>query len=140
MDNTTVHPKRLIKVKGNPNLVDVKTMMIGIRNPSQNGNHPWQPDDGLPKCGQVWVNELRLTDFQNEGGSAALARAQVQVADFANIQLAGTYSGTNWGSVDSRVAERQRDTRMTFDVSANAQLGQLLGKKIGVSAPFLYTY
>ena len=140
VDNTTVHPKRLIKVKGNPNLVDVKTMMIGIRNPSQNGNHPWQPDDGLPKCGQVWVNELRLTDFQNEGGSAALARAQVQVADFANIQLAGTYSGTNWGSVDSRVAERQRDTRMTFDVSANAQLGQLLGKKIGVSAPFLYTY
>ena len=37
VDNTVVHPKRLIKVKGNPNLVDVKTVMIGIRNPAQNG-------------------------------------------------------------------------------------------------------
>jgi cell surface protein SprA len=140
VDNTVVHPKRQIKVKGNPNLVDVKTIVIGVRNPAQNGNHPWKPDDGLPKCAEIWVNELRLTEFQNEGGSAALARAQVQVADFANIQLAGTYTGTNWGSVSSRVAERTRDTRYGFDMSANAQLGQLLGQKLKISVPFLYTY
>ena len=140
IDNTIVHPKRLLKVKGNPNLIDVKTIMIGIRNPAKNGENPWKPDDGLAKCGQVWVNELRLTEFQNEGGSAALARAQLQIADFGNIQFAGTYSGTNWGGVDSRVAERQRDTRITMDVQANAQMGQLLGKKLGMSIPFLYTY
>jgi cell surface protein SprA len=134
------YPLRRIKVKGNPNLADVKTAMIGVRNPAQNDNHPWQPDDGLAKCAEIWVNELRLTEFQNEGGSAALARAQVQVADFANIQLSGAYSGVNWGSIDSRVAERQRDTRYSFDVAANAQLGQLLGNKVNFSVPFLYTY
>lgn len=140
-DNNNVnYPKRLIKIKGNPNITDVKTIMIGVRNPSQNNDHPWQPDDGLDKCVQVWVNELRLTEFQNEGGSAALARAQVQIADFANVQLAGSYSGMNWGSIDSRVAERQRDTRLNLDVSANAQLGQLLGERIKIDIPFLYTY
>lgn len=139
-NNNTSHPKRQIKVKGNPNIADVKTIIIGIRNPSQNNDHPWKPDDGLSKCVQVWVNELRLTEFQNEGGSAALARAQLQIADFANIQVAGAYSGLNWGSIDSRVAERQRDTRLNLDVSANAQLGQLLGERIKIDVPFLYTY
>ena len=140
-DNNNVnHPLRRIKVKGNPNLADVKTIMIGVRNPAQNDDHPWKPDDGLAKCAEIWVNELRLTDFQNQGGSAALARAQVQVADFANIQLSGAYSGVNWGSIDSRVAERQRDTRYNFDMSANAQLGQLLGANANIDIPFLYTY
>ena len=140
-DNNQVdHPVRRIKVKGNPNLQDVKTVMIGVRNPSANDDHPWQEDDGLSKCAEIWVNELRLTEFDNEGGSAALARAQIQLADFANIQLSGAYSGVNWGSVDSRVSERQRDTRYNFDMTANAQLGQLLGEKIKLDVPFLYTY
>ena len=139
-NSSTNHPKRMIKIKGNPNLKDTKIIMIGIRNPSQNGDNPWKPDDGLSKCVEVWVDELRLTDFDNEGGSAAIAQAQLQIADFANIQLAGAYSGVNWGSIDSRVSERQRDTRMSLDVSANVQLGQLIGKKARIDIPFLYTY
>ncbi|WP_165779191.1 T9SS outer membrane translocon Sov/SprA [Brumimicrobium salinarum] len=140
-DNNNVnHPKRLIKIKGNPNLTDVKTIMIGIRNPKQTSDHPWKPDDGLAKCVEVWVNELRLTEFQNEGGSAALAQAQLKIADFANIQVAGAYSGLNWGSIDSRVADRQRDTRLNLDVSANVQVGQLLGERAKIDIPFLYTY
>lgn len=140
-DNNNVnHPPRMMKVIGNPNLTDVKIIMIGIRNPSQKTNDTWEPDDGLAKCVQVWVNELRLTEFQNKGGSAALAQANLQIADFATVQVAGAYSGLNWGSIDSRVAERQRDTRLNLDVSANAQLGQLLGDKAKIDIPFLYTY
>lgn len=140
-DNNQVdHPRRRIRIKGNPNLQDVKTAMIGVRNPSANDDHPWKPDDGLAKCAEIWVNELRLTDFDNAGGSAALARAQIQIADFANVQLSGAYSGIGWGSVDSRVQDRQRDTRYSFDMSANMQLGQLLGEKAKFDVPFLYTY
>lgn len=134
------HPKRMIKIKGNPNLTNIKILMIGVRNPSQNSKTPWKPDDGQEKCVNVWVNEMRLTGFDNKGGSAALARAQLQIADFADIQVAGAFSGQNWGSIDSRVAERQRDTRLNLDISVNAQLGQLLGKKARVDIPFLYTY
>lgn len=133
-------PNRRIKVKGNPNLQGIRTLMIGVRNPSKNEINAWKPDDGQDKCAEIWVNELRLTDFESSGGSAALARANVQLADFANVQLAGTYSGTNWGAIDSRVAERQRDTRYTFDLSTNAQLGQFLGKKAGIAIPFFYSY
>lgn len=138
--NNVNHPKRQIKVIGNPNIKDVKTIMIGVRNPSRNSEHPWAPDDGLDKCVEVWVNELRLTEFDNKGGSAAVVDARLQIADFADIQVAGAYSGLNWGSIDSRISERQRDIRYNLDLSANVQAGQLFGDKAKLDIPFLYTY
>lgn len=130
---------RMLKVKGSPNLQGIRTIMIGIRNPRQNEDNPWA-DDGLAKCGIFWVNELHLTDFQSEGGSAAVARMQVQAADFANISMSGSYKGINWGSVESRVQERQRNEQINFDFNTNMQLGQFFGKKSKLSLPFFYGY
>lgn len=131
----------LIKVKGNPNLQGIKTIMIGVRNPHKKSHklESWR-EDGLPKCANIWVNELRLTDFVTDGGSAAVAQMRLQAADFANINMSGNYSGINWGAVDSRVQERQRNERIGFDMNANVQLGQFFGKKAKVSLPFFYGY
>ena len=54
----------------------MRTIMIGIRNPKKDGEeaNPWTADDAQSKCVEVWVNELRLTDFDQRGGWAALAR------------------------------------------------------------------
>lgn len=132
--------ERQIKVKGNPNLQGVKTIMIGVRNPNANGDNPYKPDDALSKCAEVWINELRLTDFETKGSSAAIARVQAQLADFGSVQMAGSYYGTNWGSIESRVSERSRDTKMNFDMSTNLSLGQFFGKKAKISVPFFYSY
>lgn len=132
-------PTRVLKVKGSPNLQGLKMIMIGVRNPHINKNTPWT-DDGLAKCAQIWVNELRLTDFVSEGGSAATAQMQVQFADFANLNMSGGYSGINWGAVDSRVQERQRNQKLNFDMNASVQLGQFFGKKARVMMPFFYSY
>ena len=131
--------KRKLKVKGSPNLQGLKTIMIGVRNPSKNSNTSW-PDDGQADCAIVWVNELRLTDFISEGGSAATGQMQVQLADFANVNMSGNYSGINWGSVESRVQDRQRNQKIGFDMNASMQLGQFFGKKASVSLPFFYSY
>jgi cell surface protein SprA len=131
--------KRLLKVKGSPNLQGIRTMMIGVRNPRKNTGHPWA-DDGLDKCAIIWVNELHLSDFQNEGGSAAVAQLQVQAADFANISMSGAYKGINWGSIESRVQDRQRNEQLNFDFNTNMQLGQFFGKRANISLPFFYAY
>lgn len=130
---------RLIKVKGNPNLQGMKTIMVGVRNPSKTGTDIWG-NDGLPKCVTVWINELRLTDFVSEGGSAAVAQMQVQAADFANVNVSGNYSGINWGAVDSRVQDRQRNEKMGLDFNSSLQLGQFFGKQTRISLPFFYSY
>lgn len=131
--------ERLLKVKGSPNLQGIRTIMIGVRNPKVDDQNPW-PDDGLDKCAIIWVNELRLTDFVSEGGSAAVGQMQLQMADFANVAMSGNYSGINWGSVESRVQDRQRNEQIGFDMNANVQLGQFFGKTKGVSLPFFYGY
>jgi len=133
------NPDRRIKVKGSPNLQGIKTVMIGVRNPGKNDVNPWS-DDGLAKCLQVWVNELRLTDFVDDGGSAAVAQMEIQAADFANVTMSGSYSGINWGAVDSRVQDRQRNERMSFDFQSTMQLGQFLGSRAKISIPFFYGY
>lgn len=134
-----VDAKRRLKVKGSPNLQGLKTITVGIRNPSKIEDNPW-PDDGLDKCAIVWINELRLTDFVSEGGSAAVGQMQVKLADFANVNMSGNYAGINWGSIESRVQERQRNEKIGVDMNSNVQLGQFFGKRAGVSLPFFYAY
>lgn len=130
-----------IKIKGNPNLQGLKTIMIGVRNPGKDTNHPWMyAEDGLDKCAEVWVNELRLTDFDQKGGWATTARMNIQMADFGSLNFAGNYSTPGWGSIEKKVSERQRDTRMGFDMSTNLELGQFFGKRINVQIPFYYGY
>ena len=133
------NPKRLIKVKGSPNLQAIKSIMIGVRNPSKQDNN-FVNDDGLTKCANVWINELRLTDFQNEGGSAAVGRIQIQAADFATVSASGSYSGVNWGTIESRVQERQRNEQIGCDFNTTIQLGKFLGNKGKLSLPFFYGY
>ena len=133
--------ERILRVKGSPNLQGLKTMMIGIRNPHKDSHtfDSWNEDEQA-KCATIWVNELRLTDFVSEGGSAAVAQMQVQFADFANVNLSGSYSGINWGAVESRVQERQRNEQISFDLNSNVQLGQFFGKRAKISLPFFYAY
>jgi cell surface protein SprA len=138
-DIDPANPKRLLKVKGSPNLQGLRTIMVGVRNPAQNDVNPWQ-DDGQADCAIVWINELRLTDFVSEGGSAAVAQMQVQLADFANVSMSGNYSGINWGTIESRVQERQRNEKMGVDMNATMQLGQFFGKRAAFSLPFFYGY
>ncbi len=139
VDVDPANSRRRLKVKGSPNLQGIKTIMVGIRNPHINDQNVW-PDDGQAKCAIVWINELRLTDFVSEGGSAAVAQMQVQLADFANVSMSGNYSGINWGSVESRVQDRQRNERIGVDMNANVQLGQFFGRRAAVSLPFFYGY
>jgi cell surface protein SprA len=141
VDADPANPTRLLKVKGSPNLQGLRTIMVGIRNPGKNNkDNIWKPDPGEAECAIIWINELRLTDFISEGGSAAVAQMQVQMADFANVSMSGNYSGINWGSVESRVQERQRNEKIGVDMNTNVQLGQFFGRRAGVSLPFFYGY
>ena len=51
-------------VLGNPNLGEIRGMLIGVENTNAN------PE----ACGEMWVNELRLSSLDEKGGYAALAR------------------------------------------------------------------
>jgi cell surface protein SprA len=66
-----------VKIVGNPNLGDVKMAMLGVLNPQKMAND--LADDGAKKCGEVWFNELRLSNMDESGGYAALGKVDIQI-------------------------------------------------------------
>lgn len=137
----TTAPDRNVTVVGNPNLQALKTIMIGIRNPKKDDpDNQWQPDDGLEKCAEIWVNELRLTDFNESPGWATIGRMTAQLADFADVSLAGNYSSPGWGSIDKSVSERQQEHIYGFDASTTVQLGNFFGERVGLRLPVYLGY
>ena len=80
--------------------------MIGIRNPKHQTLN--DGDDGMAKCAEIWVNELRLTDFNEKGGWAANARVTAKLADFANLSLAASRMTEGFGNIEQKLNERSR--------------------------------
>lgn len=128
-----------LKVKGNPNLANVVTVMVGVRNPRQDDN-PWQADDGQEVCAELWVNELRLTDFNEDGGWAALASMNATLADLGTLQLAANISKPGFGGLEQTVQERQRETIVGFDANTTLQMGKLMPERLGVTLPVYLGY
>jgi len=128
-----------ISVRGNPNLSDLRTIMLGIRNPDQQGN-AMSSDDGMPKSGEIWMNELRLTDFKEKGGWAARGRISTQLADLGMINIAGNMSTPGFGSIEKKVNERSKQEEAQYDVSTNLDLGKFFPEKAGVKIPMYLGY
>jgi cell surface protein SprA len=127
-----------VSVKGNPNLSNVRTIMLGIRNPKA-GSNPVN-DDGMPKCGEIWLNELRLTDFNQEGGWAATGRMTTKLADLGTVTIAGNTSTPGFGSIEKKVNERSKEQVFQYDISSNIELGKFFPEKSGVTIPMFIGY
>jgi cell surface protein SprA len=123
-----------ITIVGQPDLSRLTTVMLGVRNPLKTAATA-STDDGLDKSGTLWFDELRLTDFNEQGGWAAIARVNAKLADFADVTVSGSRSTAGFGTLDSRLADRSLTDNMGYDVSANAELGKFFPEKSGVHIP-----
>lgn len=118
-----------IRVKGNPSLSEVKTVMIGVRNVRNK-----------LKSGEVWVNELRLTDFNEEGGWAANANLNVALSDLGTVNVGGRIETAGFGALDQSLNERRMEDFKQYNVATSIELGKLFPEKAQVSIPFYYAY
>ena len=134
----TMDGDRRVSIKGNPNLSAVKIIMIGVRNPKRFTLA--DADDGLTKCAQVWVNELRLTDFNESGGWAANARVTAKMADFASVTLAASRMTEGFGGIEQKLNERSRQNTFQYDASAEVKLDKFIPEKVGMSIPMYVGY
>ena len=118
-----------ISIKGNPNFGDIRTLMIGVKNPRQ---------DGMDVCSEVWFNELRLSDMDNEGGWAATLAADTNIADFMSISATARQSTSGFGNIEQGPSERDKVDKKQYDIISNINVGQLFPKKWGLNIPLNY--
>ncbi|MEI7420750.1 MAG: cell surface protein SprA [Prolixibacteraceae bacterium] len=121
-----------IKIKGNPDLSEVTVMMIGV------GNRKGHTIGS--RSAEVWVNELRLTNFEENGGWAAIGRVSGNLADLGTYSFAGKMMTSGFGDIDSKMSTRAKEDTREYDVSTNIELGKFFKPESGVKIPMYMSF
>jgi cell surface protein SprA len=127
-----------ITVVGSPTISDVGAIMIGIRNPKKSTVSP--DDDGQAKCAEIWVDELRLAEFNKLGGWATNARLAMELADLGRVQLTGSYVSAGFGSLEQKQTQRPMESVINFGFDADLELGKFFHQKSGIRIPMHFDY
>ena len=124
-DNT----RNTISVIGNPTFSDVQVIMIGIRNHSRDA-----------KSAEIWINELRMTDFDESGGWAANTKMNIAISDFATIDAIGSITTAGFGSLDQSISQRSLEDFTRMSIATTVNLHKFFPEKAKVTLPMYYTY
>ncbi|MBQ9533788.1 MAG: cell surface protein SprA [Prevotella sp.] len=122
------NPNNKLTILGNPSLGEVKTMIIGVRNNSND-----------IKSGEVWVNELRLKEYNNEGGWAAQGNLNMQLSDLGTLNMQGRYITDGFGGIEEGVMQRSTENQRNYTITTSLELGKFFPEKVKVSAPLYYS-
>jgi len=117
--------KKTYSIYGNPNLGQVQAVFLGVENTSTGD-----------KCTEVWFDELRLSQINDQAGYAATGRVDIKIADLGTLYMSGSVKSVGFGTIDQSINERSFSTTTQLDAATNLELGKLLPKKSGVSIPF----
>ncbi len=128
-DTDSNKPDNKITVMGNPTLGEVENIMIGIRNRGQ-----------TVTSGEIWVNELRMSEYNEDGGVAAMANVALGISDIAQLNMAGRIETAGYGSIESNVLDRNMDNSYQFSVSAALEGGRLFPEQAKLQIPLYVSY
>lgn len=121
--------KNKIRVVGNPSISNVENIMIGVRNVS-----------GEVKSGEIWVNELRMSEFDEDGGWAAMGNLALGLSDIGQVNVSGRVETSGYGSIESNVMDRRTDDLYQMNFSTSMELGRFLPEKAKIQLPAYFSY
>ena len=122
------HPTHTLTVLGNPSLSSVRALVIGVRNSA-----------GLTRSVEVWVNELRASDYHEEAGWAGQLHSTLQLAELGEASLRAQYVSAGFGAIDAPLMSRTLESRRAIQFASTLELGQLLPPEAKVTLPIYYT-
>jgi len=102
-------PGSSYQVRGNPTLTNVRLIVIGVTNPEGKG--------AGEVTGEVWVNELRLTEVDDTPGWAYRFDTTVKLADVATISVNMTQRDPNFHALEDRFGTRNTDRNWALSTS-----------------------
>lgn len=129
-------PGASIAIKGNPSLDRVTEIGMGLKNPYEASNATAGQTSQVPFVkGQLWLNELRVSGFDNKKGWAANAKAKMQLADFATVNANLSRQTDGFGSLDSRLGQRRMSEELSYDLNTTVNLHKFIPNRYGWNFP-----
>lgn len=125
----TEDKSKLLRKKGNPSFTNVKVLTLGLKN----------LDPQAEFSGEIWFNELRLSEAQRDKGIAMRVRADLRIADFATVTSEVEKLDADFHRITERFSPNQQN-RLSGNFSANVNLEKLLPQSWGIAMPLSLTY
>ncbi|MCF7807295.1 MAG: cell surface protein SprA [Candidatus Marinimicrobia bacterium] len=116
-----------IAVKGGPSLSRVKILKSGIKNLSD-----------LPMSGEIWLDELRLSDVEKNVATAYRANLNVQLADVAKFNMDIQRNQADFHNVQEQFGSG--DNLDALNLSGSFSAHKLLPSSWGLSVPVTASY
>jgi len=116
-----------IAVKGKPSLSRVKLMKTGFRNRTDQ-----------PMSGEIWMDELRLSDVEKNTATAYRANLSMQFADIAKINMDIQRDDADFHNVQQQFGTG--DNSVAANISGNLSVDKLLPTTWGLNIPLSMSY
>ncbi len=123
-------PGTRIGVRGSPSLNRVTTIVIGVRNASD--------EEVILDQVNLWVNELRMSGYDQEVGYAAFGTADVKLADLARLRMSMRTQSDGFGSLSSTLADRQQLNLLNWTVNSQLSVDKFIPERYGWTLPVSY--
>lgn len=116
------------RIKGSPSLTYIKVYYIGVYN----------PDESDSISGEIWIDELRLTDVRKTPGWAQRAYVNVEFADLLDVSSSLERKDSEFHSLTTSKGTGTTNTVRTFTASLKGH--KFFPCKWNLNLPFDYTY
>lgn len=125
-------PGTRLAIKGTPSLGRINSIVIGIRNAADSSSTAFE--DILEDI-TVWVNELRVSGYDEKNGWSAVANATVKLADLGRIKANIQTQTDGFGSLDSSLGEREQNSIDNWSVTTELSVDKLIPERYNWSIP-----
>lgn len=126
----SIGPTKKIRIKGEPSLTNIRVLYAGVENTGKNSSANF--------TGEIWLNELRLSDVEKEKGVAMRARMDLALSDFITMNAEVNKQDADFHNVATRFGTG--DNRLAGTVNGNVKLDKFLPKSWGISLPLTLNY
>lgn len=140
--DTSVGIDKRYRVKGNPSLSQVKFFVLGLEYDSLTYHTTTAgdsvvvdtvPTPFIPTSGEVWCDELILTDVRKKSDFAGRVSAQISLADLGNISV--NYSNTGADFFPLSVKQPLGSTSLQQSISGRFSLEKFFPPAWGLALP-----
>ncbi len=124
-------PGTRIGIRGTPSLSRVNTLVIGLRNPAS-------ASGDVLKDVEIWVNELRVSGYDENSGFAALLNADVKLADLGRVKANFRRQTDGFGGLASTLGERDQTNAQDWALNTQLNLDKFIPERYGWSIPVTF--
>ncbi|HEY4613088.1 MAG TPA: cell surface protein SprA, partial [Bacteroidota bacterium] len=124
-------PGATYRVRGKPTLTNIRYISVGVENPSGKGSSELN--------GEIWVNELRVTDVDDSPGWAYRFDTAIKFADVASVAFSLTERDPFFHGLEDRFGSRNTDRN--WNIAANVGFEKFLPNSWrGSALSFTYSH